>query len=57
VCVCAVIQWIDVTGRDIDDIHQQLRRVAVDVVQSVGDKELRKLWTDAVDNLTCDAAS
>ena len=57
VCVCAVIQWIDVTGRDIDDIHQQLHRVAVDVVQSVGDKELRKLWTDAVDNLTCDAAS
>ena len=55
--MCDVMQWIDVTGRGIDDIHEQLHRVAVDVVQSVGDKELGQLWTDVIDNLTPDSGS
>jgi len=56
VCV-GVIQWIDVTGRDIDDIHEQLNRVAVDVVQNVGDKELGQLWTGVIDNFSTNSGS
>lgn len=50
-------EWVDVTGRDIDDIHEQLHHLAVDVIQSVGNKELGHLWTDVIDNLTTDSGS
>jgi len=57
-CWCAcVIQWIDVTGRGIDDIHEELHHLAVDVIQSACNKELGQLWMDVMDSLTTDHGS
>jgi len=47
-----VVQSIDVTGRGIEDIHDELHHVAFDIVQNVGDKELGHLWTDDANDLT-----
>jgi len=52
-----VVQWIDVTGHGIDDIHDEMLRVAVDVIESVGDKEVGHLWTDVIDDLRTDSSS
>jgi len=52
-----VIQWIDVTGRGIDDIHEELHHLAVDVIQSACNKELGQLWMDVMDSLTTDHGS
>jgi len=46
-----------VTGQDIDAIHEEMHRVAVNVVQDVGDKEVGLLWTDFVNGLRTDSSS
>jgi len=46
-----LLQWIDVTGRGIDDIHDEMYHVTNDVVQTVGDKPLGHLWTDDAKDL------
>jgi len=52
-----VLQWIDVTDRGIDDIHNEMHGVAVDVVQSVGREELRHLWTDDISDFRTNGSS
>ena len=56
-CVSVYVQWIDVTDRSIEDVHDELHRITVDVVQNVGDKEIGHLWTDGVNDLMTDNGS
>jgi len=51
------LQWVDVTGRAIDDIHDEMHRVAVDIVQSVGDREVGRLWTDDISDFRTNGGS
>jgi len=45
------LQWIDVTGRGIDDIHNEMHQVVAEVIRNVGNRELGQLWTDDIDQL------
>jgi len=52
-----VVQWIDVTGRDIEDVHDEMHRVAVDIIQNIGNKQIGHLWTNDADVLRTDSSS